>query len=546
MSNPAPFSLLRRRAVLAIAAAGCLLAFAPSLAHAADYCVHDDACAQQAGSITVDTLDDALGFTEIGPSADRIFLGPGTYTAPTTAGFSATQYPVEIIGAGTDKTELTGPTNTSPVLTVTNFSSVVSNLRIVVPAENDGFPKTGLSLGGTAKGLLITDATSPATGTYGAVIGPGLLEDSTITLPAHGPKAGIQADTDARISNVNVTASQAIDVDGADVQIDRARITTEGIGVWSTRIHTQLTNSLVQVSGASGVGIAATDGISNADASLTARNVTVVGDGGSAIGVESSSSVAHAATAIVDSSVVRGFKYPLWRGASAGTANLAVSYSDYDAAGVLSGGSGTFAPGAGNIGSDPLFVAPLDLHPLAGSPLIDAGNPNNFADALDLDGNPRVVGGRRDIGAFERQPGTTQPPSDQPPASDPASGAPSGSAPAGQPPAGAIKDTLAPTIAGLKIAPARFSARRGGRISFKLSERATVTIAVKRRAAHGSRYVKFATLRRTLPAGSARIAIKRRLAGVRLRPGRYAAVVTATDAGGNRSRAYLLSFTVVR
>ena len=40
-------------------------------------------------------------------------------------------------------------------------------------------------------------------------------------------------------------------------------------------------------------------------------------------------------------------------------------------------------------------------------------------------------------------------------------------------------------------------------------------------------------------------AIKRRLAGVRLRPGSYTATLTAADAAGNRSRAQVLKFRVV-
>jgi parallel beta-helix repeat protein len=85
------------------------------------------------------------------------------------------------------------------------------------------------------------------------------------------------------------------------------------------------------------------------------------------------------------------------------------------------------AGGQGNIGADPCFVEPGnwvdandpniivepsdpnavwvdgDYHLLPDSPCIDAGDPNYIAEPneTDLDGNPRVRGGRIDMGAYE-------------------------------------------------------------------------------------------------------------------------------------------------
>jgi predicted outer membrane repeat protein len=71
-------------------------------------------------------------------------------------------------------------------------------------------------------------------------------------------------------------------------------------------------------------------------------------------------------------------------------------------------------PGEGNIDADPWFALPGnwnangmwvegDYHLLAGSPCIDAGDPNYVPEPneMDLDGNPRVIGGRIDMGAYE-------------------------------------------------------------------------------------------------------------------------------------------------
>jgi hypothetical protein len=59
--------------------------------------------------------------------------------------------------------------------------------------------------------------------------------------------------------------------------------------------------------------------------------------------------------------------------------------------------------GVGNITDAPVFVNPGagDLHLQSGSPGIDAGLNAAAAGALDLDGNPRIVGGTVDLGAYE-------------------------------------------------------------------------------------------------------------------------------------------------
>jgi len=59
----------------------------------------------------------------------------------------------------------------------------------------------------------------------------------------------------------------------------------------------------------------------------------------------------------------------------------------------------------GNISTNPTFVNTTagDYHLLEDSPCIDAGDPNDIPgpNETDLDGNPRVFGGRIDMGAYE-------------------------------------------------------------------------------------------------------------------------------------------------
>ncbi|NIP26689.1 MAG: hypothetical protein GWN67_20385, partial [Phycisphaerae bacterium] len=86
------------------------------------------------------------------------------------------------------------------------------------------------------------------------------------------------------------------------------------------------------------------------------------------------------------------------------TSTITINYSD------VQGGW----PGKGNIDADPCFVEPGywdanglwidgDYHLLQDSPCIDTGDPNYVTqpNEKDLDGKPRVMGGRIDMGAYE-------------------------------------------------------------------------------------------------------------------------------------------------
>ncbi|HKP21732.1 MAG TPA: hypothetical protein VJT68_09460, partial [Thermoleophilaceae bacterium] len=108
-----------------------------------------------------------------------------------------------------------------------------------------------------------------------------------------------------------------------------------------------------------------------------------------------------------------------------------------------------------------------------------------------------------------------------------------------QTPEGEPADTVAPRISRFRAAPRRFG--------YTLSEPAQVTLAVQRAMrGHRGRYRRVAVLSRTGRAGVNRGRFGRRLVRRTVHPGRYRAIVTATDAAGNRSAARATYFRVAR
>ena len=93
-----------------------------------------------------------------------------------------------------------------------------------------------------------------------------------------------------------------------------------------------------------------------------------------------------------------------------------------------------------------------------------------------------------------------------------------------------------------RVGQAQAAARRkrGTTFAFRLSQSATVSIRIKRRAK------TMAVLRRTAQAGGNRVRFSGRVGRRALRPGRYRATLTAVDAAGKRSNPATVSFRIVR
>ena len=352
------------------------------------------------------------------------------------------------------------------------------------------------------------------------------------------------------------------------------RSATFGINVASFSGGTSHTvtvlNSLV-IANPTGTGAAVAVVGFSGDATLTARGSTFVARGPdpeAGIRLTCICSPANAAMADITNSAVRLLDTDsaptspdVKVATSNGAASFTAAHSSYDTVTTTPGsGTATATPaGSGtNLIGDPLFADPAtgDYTLQAGSQLIERGNPAVVvAGELDAAGAPRAKDfdcnglATPDIGAFERA-GACPPPG------------PGGGA-----------DRAAPVLDRFKLTNAIFrtAARaavrrpRGTRFRYRLSEHATVRIAIERRARgrrvgrrcrppsrrlNGRRpcvrYVRMGVLRASGKAGRNTLSFRGRIGRRALRPGRYRARATATDPAGNVSAERRATFRVVR
>ncbi len=527
----------------------------PSVASATDYCVYPN---ENCGADNVKTSEDALAQSAAVDNPDRIFLGADTYTAPTQSGFTYSNATgrLEIIGSGRGPTVVTGPSpRTWSVLYLAGGpGSSVSDLTVRIPA-NVPLDANGLSLQSTARRIEVVEAGPQVDSHRGVLLGEGaVLEDSSVTLDdAQGTIGAMVVYLHSQppkppnvLRGSVVRAASALDIRG-DATIERSQLIGGTNGITAVDGTTRISDSLVPSHRHSGHRNSCPNLWSRAGHEHDHRRRH--GREPSSLDVTGVAATALPAPAenvhlTFTNSLIRGAFTPLFaRALGTGSATISASYSDYNAGGNVSFGGVISESNITNAGGGIFDEAPGREYRLAASsPLIDMGDPA-APQGLDLDGNPRVADGnddgiaRRDIGAFELQPAMAGPPS---------GGGPSG---------GPAADTKAPLISGFRSTRAAFAVARaatpraalvarGTTLRYTLSESARVALKVQRK--RGARYRSVGTLRRSGRSGPNRIGFTGRIGRRALRPGSYRAVMTATDAAGNRSAPKVARFRVVR
>ena len=518
---------------IALGAAGAL----PPAAGAVDYCVGPNV---DCGAGNVDSFRKALDLADDDANPDRIFLGPGPYTAPDNLGFQYIQTgPVEVVGAGRGQTVLTGPPGGEYILGLfSGPGTSVHDLTIQLPQNATDI--AGLLTDSAARRIEVVEDPSQSGPHAGVELeNGGTLEDSSVTLHAVAESVAVTISSGEGTVRRSVLQAPLGVRSGYGGTIEQSRITAWDAGVLARRNTTSVSGSLIRMVGTTyGDGVAAVPS-PGYDTELDADGLTIIGNGvADSAGARATNEPAsdQSAELRLTNSVIRGFGRSLSAEAGGlGQATVFASYSDYEGSGSPPAGTtGTIVESNVSNVHDAGFVDPGagDYHLLPGSPLVDLGDPGT-AQGADLDGNPLVADGngdaaaRRDLGAFELQP---------------AAAPGGGGGEAGTPAPG---DTLAPVITGFRATPARFVVAHGTRFNFRLSERARVTVSIQR-ARPGRRYRTVGSLSRTGASGLNRVKFRGRLHRRALRPSTYRAVITALDAAGNRAARKTTRFRIVR
>jgi hypothetical protein len=546
--STAPAARFTRTATIAAAVActGFLAGAIP--ANAATYCVQKPSCVGTDKS----ELQAALDAAKLAPGPDRIEIGQGTFSSPDPYEYSAVgANTVDVIGVGPAGTRLVN-TASGSITTLSLLRGSVSDLEVVGPAGFDiAATPIALTLTGTAQRVKVTGGFSGVHLESGAS-----LRDSVVTgsgLDFSRPAVLFAGSTGAVLdSTVNGNSDGIVGSHTGQFTVSRSTVSAS-IGVSATDgAEIDVDDSLVRSSYA---GLYAHS--TSKPATIVAKNVTIVGPGsGSGAGVEASSSGAgQTATVVLQNSVVSDVQQSLRRKTSAGSAFISVSHDDYDPSTVSDSGTGKVTDLGGNTDAAPGFVDASggDFRPAPGSALIDAGGESPQVSTNDRDGGPRSVDGNGDgtalpdIGAYEFVPA---PPADPP--SEPAP--PSGGDDPGTPSPPVVAAT--PRLSAVSFSPRRFRAvtvaaprsarqrRRGSKLRFRLSKDAIVRVTVKR-VRRGRAARSAGTLMISGRQGANSREFKGRVAKRVLAPGKYVALVTATDADGHRSARRRVRFTIL-
>jgi hypothetical protein len=530
---------------LASGAAIALTALAiPAVAGAADYCVGQGLGCD--GPHTVQYLDQALDKADDAADADRILLSAGVHMPSNAFGFEYTRAdaPIEIVGQGAGTTIITRPNGVlGAVLALEGGSgSFIHDLTVRVPENATGTPRA-LDLTGLARDIVVDEHPNQVNQRFGVEIGSGgRLENSTVTLDSTDDTIAVRTNAGGGIVRDSILSAGVGLYSNWGATVERSRVIAGYDGIAAYHGTTTVSSSLIAFGSAGdGDGIVATTQ-PGADTTVNADGVTIVGSGlpyTFGAWAANHSGPAQNARVNLTNSIIRGASNAFYAGTpdgATGHASVSATYSDYSPTGrEIKGANASISESnVTNVGAAGFVnAAGGDYHLVAGSPLIDAGDPAT-AQGLDFDGNPLVVDGnldgtaRRDLGAFELARPLT-------------SSTPSGGQPVSDVTAPAVSDVTAPVISGFRVT----RTKRGTRIRFALTESAKVTLKIQR-AAHASRtsYRTIGRVTRTGASGANTVKLGRRLA-TRLRvPGRYRVRITATDAAGNRSAAKTTRFRV--
>jgi hypothetical protein len=405
-------------AAVAVAIVALVLAL-PALASASLYCVNEPACVKAGGSSEGSEgvgLQKALTSAE-GHAGSTVEIGPGTYSR--AKGFDYTGVPVAIRGAGAGSTILTTPLEAGgDVFALNSASATLSDVSVEIAA---GEGQRGIELrAGTVEHVSVSGGAGKDIPT-GLAISGGVFADGSIEMSEAETTTGVSA-SGGEVIGSTITASYGVDASVATT-VRGCRISAHSpIEAYGANLIIE--DTLLDLRGSEywGVGFAALEGNS---VTATLRGLTIVNGGSGSVGLEvraydPETKATHAVLALEDS-IISHVTHPIVETASEADATVAATsdYSSYETAEDLAtpenGGATPTLSDANPVSTAPDFInavfgaigfAEGNWALLASSPLLGAARPSALAAgeyAFDAAGNPRIVDGARDVGAYEYQ-----------------------------------------------------------------------------------------------------------------------------------------------
>ncbi len=380
-------------------------------AQAQVFCVNDPACVAAGGTekgTTGKNLAEALAAAASHPNSgetpDEVLIGAGEYSLE--AGFSYTSAEAVIVrGAGAGSTVLTRPaTGGADVLLLRSPESIVEGVTIRAPEVED---LQGARLeGGTFEADTI-EAPAGATDVTGLRLESGTFTHGTVSV-ASG------TDIDQRGGEVLYSTIGGAAAFGVQVSLkgalrgDVISGATPIVSYYAKPLI--LEDSLIEMGRADQTGVEIAGNI-NGYTEAFLRQDAIVGGGHKGLVVSASTNIAAVS---FENSIIAEAEVPVEVIAQEKgvLATVLGEYSSFEESKDVERLFEEDAPAltdANPVAALPSFVSPLtgDFHLAPGSPLIDAGAPGSELQhgelKTDLEGNPRIVHGRRDVGPYEYQ-----------------------------------------------------------------------------------------------------------------------------------------------
>ena len=520
---------LRAKGVAISIAVGLFVTVTATPASATTFCVPAFSAACQPGPNVQEeaNLQTAMATLSYDGIPDKVIIGEGTLSPAgsiTPVPFDFADDPLEVVGAGVDKTKITSSTGGN-ILVVNlagpNFFRKVTmkDLTIVVPPPS-GASATAIQTRDDVFERVNFESKDPTPGGSGAKgvynLGGGVFRDvkffgtgGGLFIEAFSTGFAFPGDT-LEISGADVSALVGIGslIDSVlPITIKRShfRVDSQVLSAMDGD-QTTVENSIIEAGQYIPFNISSTNA---SETKLTLRNNTILNLGGAPTAIDSSvyPGASGSASTVVSDSIISGFP-DTWKlnapsSPADGNSNLDVSYSNISSTGTLVG-DGTVNATLGVINETPLFVGLNDFHLSPGSPSIDAGDPAPGGILDDIEGNIRPLDGNgdgiavRDQGAYEAPALFIHPP-----------------------------DGIPPRVTKLKAKKIKKKAKVV-QFSFKSSEKATVKFTFK---PTGKKQPKRKTVKLTKNAKAGMNAFKVKKS--RLKPGKYLITVKATDVAGN-------------